>query len=131
MANNYPTDEDLEEVIINPTAKKAKKDRFLSAPEWWIAVAIKRVGYGSVIIGALLWRQFYYSHGKQPLILTGQNLARLNVGQRHAHRMLCRLAKAKLVTLKRFNHRSPLITITTDRSIVERYGRRAQLRAVK
>ena len=131
MANHYPTDEDLEEEIIQPTAKREKKARFLSAPEWWIVAARKRVGHGSVLVGFLLWRQFYYLHGKQPVVLTGRNLRCLAIDRQHARRMLFALERAKLITLKRFVHRSPLVTIITDRSIVERAARRAQIRAVK
>jgi hypothetical protein len=135
MANNYPTDEDLEEetsqLACPADGQKKKKPRFLSAPEWWLAEAIKRVGYRSVVISLLLWRQLYYLHGQQPVMLTAKNLRRLGVNRQYARRVLFALERARLIKLERFLHRSPLITIITDRSIIERSGRRAQIRAVK
>jgi hypothetical protein len=90
--------------------------RFVSVPEWWIPLAIcagNQKSYGVFPVGLLLWQQYRLNHGKQPLKLTRRMRERFGLKRRLMDSGLNALERAGLITVQRFRHRSPLITIVT------------------
>ena len=93
------------------------KSRFMCVPEPWaikvFQMAIKRQTPGPLIAGLLLWQRYHLEEGKQPFRLTNPMLSRFCIERRSMTRWLGMLEKAELISLQRFRHRSPLITIIT------------------
>ena len=84
--------------------------RFMSGPETWLIVA-HSISPSADWVGLILWQQWRLNRGKQPLKLTGHALRKFGVSKISARRALNALEKAGLITIQRFKHRSPLITI--------------------
>ena len=91
---------------------------FPPVPEVWAAMASIAGGrYHSrdaLLIGLLLWRESKFSGGDRPVKLTKAKLRALNIGRYSASNALVALEKFGLITVQRFKHRSPLITIVTQ-----------------
>jgi len=88
--------------------------RFMSGPETWL-IAAHSISPSTVWVGLILWQQWRLNRGKQPLKLTGSTLRKFGVSRISARRALVALEKTGLITIQRFQHRSPLVTIVTDR----------------
>jgi hypothetical protein len=84
--------------------------RFMSGPETWL-IAAYSISPTAQWVGLILWQQWRLNRGKQPLKLTGRMLCKFGVSKFKARRVLNALEKAGLITMQRFKHRSPLITI--------------------
>lgn len=99
-----------------PDAKKRTRiyprwsHRFMSGPETWLITA-HSISPSAGWVGLILWQQWRLNRGKQPLKLTGRTLRKFGVSKISARRALKALEKAGLITMQRFKHRSPLITI--------------------
>jgi hypothetical protein len=96
---------------------KLQGEFFGPVPAWWLIRSLRagiRKSYGAVFMGALLWRQYWLEHQKQPLKLTGRVLEKFGLGRRFANHALDALAKAGLIRVQKFNYRSPLITLVTE-----------------
>jgi hypothetical protein len=86
-------------------------------PAWWIIQAARsgrRRSFGAVTVGLLLWQQYRFRRGEQPLKLTGQTLNKFGLKRRFVSHALDTLEKAGLIRMQKFNYRSPLITIVTE-----------------
>jgi DNA-binding transcriptional ArsR family regulator len=103
------------------TRYRVKHDqRFICVPESWATrafeVAKQRQTAGPLIIGLVLWQRYHMEHAKQPFKLTNNMLSRFGIERRSVTRWLGMLEKAGLISLQRFDHRSPLITIIWERT---------------
>jgi hypothetical protein len=103
-----------------PEAKKRSRiyplwsHRFMSGPETWLTVAYG-ISPTAQWIGLILWQQWRLNRGKQPLKLTGRMLRKFRVTNISARRAVKALEKAGLITVQRFKHRSPLITLAVGK----------------
>jgi hypothetical protein len=75
--------------------------------------ASNRKSYGVFPVGLLLWQQYRLTRGKQPLKLTRRMRERFGLKRYLMISGLNALEKAGLITVQRFKHRSPLITLVT------------------
>jgi hypothetical protein len=89
--------------------------RFISVPEWWVIVApqVSDKSPWPIVVGLILWQQYRLNRGKQPLKLTGPMRRKFGIKRDRVRRALTALEKAGLITMQRFKHRSPLITLMT------------------
>jgi hypothetical protein len=91
-------------------------EKFLPpVPEVWAVKAYKaglRYGsYSALLVGLLLWREHRLNGDNRPLKLSKAKLRTLGVSKYSARRSLEALEKAGLITVQRFKHRSPLVTL--------------------
>jgi hypothetical protein len=84
--------------------------RFISYPESWL-VSLPAKGRSALIVGLMLWQQYRLNHGRQPLKLTGTMRRKFGLNRIQVRRALLALEKAGVITVERFRHRSPLITL--------------------
>ena len=113
---------DESEIATNRSKKsryRVKHDqRFMCVPESWairaFELAKQRQTAGPLITGLVLWQRYHMEHGKQPFKLTNNMLSRFSIERRSVTRWLGMLEKAGLISLRRFDHRSPLITIILE-----------------
>src|SRR5262245_19000347 len=77
--------------------------------EWWAKRAKKYLPV--LLVGLLLWRQYYFNGSKNPVKLTGRELHSLDINRQTARRSLAVLEKAGLIRSQKFGYPSPLITI--------------------
>jgi hypothetical protein len=101
------------------TGYRVKHDqRFICVPESWairaFEVAKQRQTAGPLITGLVLWQKYHMERGKQPVKLTNNMLSRFGIQRRSVTRWLHMLESAGLISVWRFKHRSPLITITLE-----------------
>ena len=95
--------------------------RYMSGPETWLITAYS-ISPIAQWVSLILWQQWRLNRGKQPLKLTGRALRKFGVSRFSAYRALNALEKAGLITLQRFKHRSPLITIANaDKAVKFRH----------
>ena len=91
------------------------KEKFFLVPEVW-AVKASKAGEqyrsrGALLIGLLIWREHRFNGDSRRVQLTKAKLRALRIGRYSARSGLAALEKAGLITVQRFKHRSPLITI--------------------
>jgi len=90
-----------------------------SMPFWWVIAAAKagtqRRITGTCIVGQVLWRQ-QMMRKSQTLRVPGSVWRNIGLERRLVNRGLSALESAGLITVERFKHRSPAITIVTDKS---------------
>jgi hypothetical protein len=89
--------------------------KFVSPSQWWMVAAgqATKKSPWTVMVGLALWQQYRFNHLKQPLKLTHHTLHSWGIKKLYARRALIVLEKAGLITVQRFKHRSPLITLVT------------------
>jgi hypothetical protein len=88
--------------------------RFMSGPETWL-IAAHSISPSASWVGLILWQQWRLNRRKQPLKLTGHARRKFGISRICTRRALIALERAGLITVERFRHRSPLITIVTAR----------------
>jgi hypothetical protein len=82
--------------------------------DWLLYFPIKgRIRTTAMLVGLMLWQQYKFNKGRQPLKLTGTTRRKFGLRKAQVRRALNALEKASLVTVQRFKHRSPLITLVT------------------
>jgi hypothetical protein len=98
-----------------PKHRIKHKGRFLCIPESWairaFEIARKKQTPGPVIVGLILWQEFWFQYGEQPLKFTNPMLKKFGLGRPFFSKWLFVLEKAGLLITKKFNNRSPLITL--------------------
>ena len=91
------------------------KEKFFLVPEVWAVKASRAEGQhrsqGALLIGLLIWREHRFNGDSRRVQLTKAKLRALRIGRYSARSGLAALEKAGLITVQRFKHRSPLITI--------------------
>jgi hypothetical protein len=103
-------------------SRKARKvlpkltGKFLGpVPEAWAVKASEAGGRyrsrSALLVGLILWREHRFNGDGLPVKLTKARLRALGVGRYSTRNALDALEKAGLITVERFTHRSPLITI--------------------
>ena len=89
----------------------------MSISEWWVSAvshAVKgETGRTALLAALILWQQHRMNRDNQPLKLTGRMRRKFNLNRYQVRRALTALEKAGLITMQRFKHRSPLITLMT------------------
>jgi len=113
---------DETEIPTNRSKKsgyRVKHDqRFMCVPETWairaFEIAKQRQTAGPLITGLVLLATLSQEHAKQPFKLTNPMLRRFTIERRSVTRWLCMLESAGLISVQRFKHRSPLITIILE-----------------
>jgi len=85
-------------------------------PLWWLCQARLAEQRSSIpiFVGLILWQQFKMKK-TQPLRISGTVWRKLGLERRAVNRALRALENAGLITVKRFKHRSPAITIMTEK----------------
>jgi hypothetical protein len=92
------------------------KEEFLGpVPQWWMMKAVSQRSYRALYVGLLLWQQYWFQHQAQPVKLTKATLYKAGCKRDFVRRGLVALEKSGLISMQKFKHRSPLITITTQR----------------
>src|SRR5215510_11691171 len=96
------------------------KDEFIPAiPLWW-AIAAGKAGTrrritGTSLVGQMLWQQQIMR--KSPLVRVSSVVWRkIGLERRLVNRALAALEDAGLIIVERFKHRSPAVTIVTNKS---------------
>ena len=80
--------------------------------DWLLHFPIKgRIRTTAMYVGLILWQQYKLNKGRQPLKLTTATRQKFGVTRVQVRRALNALEKGGLITVQRFRHRSPLITI--------------------
>src|SRR5262249_26475756 len=99
--------------------------RFVWIDEQWSIRAIQagiNKSYGAVGVGLLLWQQYRLNHERQPLKLTTRMREKFGIKRRLMDSGLVALEEAGLITVQRFKHRSPRITLVTNKKDLEADG---------
>jgi hypothetical protein len=95
--------------------------RFMSFPEDWLTpFPIKgKIRSAALLVSLILWQQYRLNRGKQPLKLTGTMRRKFVLNRAQVRRALIALEKCGLITMQKFKHRSPLITLVTEQKLNE------------
>jgi hypothetical protein len=90
--------------------------RFISFPEDWLTSHLIKwqIRPTALVVAMILWQQYRLNRGRQPLKLTGHMRRKFSLRKSQVRRGLLALEKAGLITMQKFKHRSPLITIVTE-----------------
>jgi hypothetical protein len=114
---------DEEGFLRQPAGPKKHSKQFLCMPQAWAIrvfdLSREKQSPGPVIVGMILWQKYRMQRGRQPIILTSRMLERFHLGRHFFVKWLHLLEQAGFVSLKKFKHRSPLITILNDREASE------------
>jgi len=98
--------------------KFARQKFFPPMPEWWV-IAVHRVvvrhrSLSAWLVGMVLWQQLNMRK-RQPLRVTRKVWANFGLSRVVIRRALRVLESGGLIAVQRFKHRTPIITIVTDR----------------
>jgi hypothetical protein len=94
---------------------------FPPIPQAWAVKASKAGGryrsQSALLVGLLIWQEYRFNNGAGGRIrMTKAKLRAVGIGRYSAQSGLIALEKAGLITVERFKHRSPLITIVNGKA---------------